>query len=107
MKDIIMLVSSVLFGMLFVFLVFIFSVFVVSRFFRHKIKKFEPNVSVVIPAYNEEKNIEECVDSVFNSDYPKEKMEIIVVDDGSKDKTLRLLKKYKKIKILRQNNLRS
>ncbi|MEK6891702.1 MAG: glycosyltransferase family 2 protein [Nanoarchaeota archaeon] len=105
MKDLIMLISSVLFGILFVFLVFIFSVFVISRFFKHKIKKFEPNVSVVIPAYNEEKNIEDCLDSVFNSDYPKDKMKVIVVDDGSKDKTLRLLRKYKKIKILKQNHL--
>src|SRR3989344_5884994 len=105
MKDIIMLISSVLFGVLFAFLVFIFSVFVISRFFKHKTVKFEPNVSIVIPAYNEEKNIQECVDSVFNSDYPKEKMEVIVVDDGSKDNTLELLKKYKKIKILRQNHL--
>ena len=105
MKDLIMILSSVLFGMLFIFLVFIFSIFIASRFFTPSGKKFEPSVSVVIPAYNEEKNIQECVDSVFNSNYPKEKMEVIVVDDGSKDNTLKILKKYKNIHVLRQNHL--
>lgn len=46
-----------------------------------------PNVSIVIPAYNEEKIIERCLNSLKLQDYPQHKMEILVVDDGSVDLT--------------------
>ena len=46
---------------------------------------FEPAVTVIVPAYNEEKVIEHTVRSVLASDYPK--LKVIVVDDGSKDLT--------------------
>ncbi|MBI2657114.1 glycosyltransferase family 2 protein [Candidatus Woesearchaeota archaeon] len=105
MKDAIMLASSVLFGVLFSFLALVFSVFVASRFFNRSYKSYEPKLSIVIPAYNEEKNIEECINSILESDYPKEKMELIIADDGSTDSTLKLLRKYKKIKVLKQNHL--
>ncbi len=44
-------------------------------------------VSIVIPAYNEEENIEKCIKSIQKQNYPKNKYEIIMVDDNSKDKT--------------------
>jgi len=46
---------------------------------------FQPPVTVIIPAYNEEKVIEHTVRSVLASDYPR--LRTIVVDDGSKDRT--------------------
>lgn len=54
-----------------------------------------PKISVVIPAHNEEKSIIKCVSSVLKSDYEKEKLEIIVVDDGSTDATVKKLIAYK------------
>ena len=105
MANLIMALSSILFGILFFFLVFIFSIFIISKFFRKEDMHFEPNVSIVVPAYNEEKNIENCLSSIFSQDYPKNKMEIIVVDDGSTDSTIKIIKKYKNVKILEQNHL--
>ena len=105
MKDIIMFLSSVLFGILFSFLVFIFSIFIISRFFKRKYGNFEPKVSIVVPAYNEERNIEKCIASIFDSSYPKNKLDIIVVDDGSTDNTLKIIKKYKNVRVLKQNHL--
>lgn len=105
MKDVLMLLSSLLFGVLFSFLALIFLIFAVSMFFNRKSENFEPEVSVVIPAYNEEKNIGSCLNSVFNSDYPKDRLEVIVVDDGSTDGTLKIARSYKKARMLKQNHL--
>ncbi len=51
-------------------------------------------ISIIIPCYNVEKYIEECVESVEKQTYKK--IEIIAVDDGSKDKTVEILKKLQK-----------
>lgn len=68
--------------------------------------KWEPKISVIIPAYNEEKTIGACIESVLASDYPKEKLEVIVIDDGSKDDTYGAAKKYaaRGVKVLRKPN---
>ncbi|MFM8568332.1 MAG: glycosyltransferase [Candidatus Kapaibacterium sp.] len=51
----------------------------------------EPSVSVVVPARNEEGNIEACVMSLLDIDYPADKLQIIVVDDRSTDRTAAVL----------------
>lgn len=48
-------------------------------------REWRPRVSVLIPAYNEEGNIENAVKAVLSQDYPD--LEIIVIDDGSEDGT--------------------
>ena len=63
-----------------------------------------PMITVIIPAYNEEKVIAKTIESVLEIDYPKK--EIIVVDDGSKDNTLQIAKEYKrdKVRVLHKEN---
>ncbi len=63
---------------------------------RIKIKKF-PYISVIIAAYNEEETIEKTIQSVLNLDYPKDKLEIIVVNDESTDNTFDIIKKFKQV----------
>ena len=60
-------------------------------------------VSIVIPVYNSEKYLEECLNSVLDQTY--ENIEIIVVDDGSTDSSYDILKKYSdRIVVLSQKN---
>jgi glycosyltransferase involved in cell wall biosynthesis len=51
-------------------------------------------ISVIINTKNEEKNIEKCLKSVVGQTYPAEKMEIIVVDNDSTDRTREIAQKY-------------
>lgn len=95
--DVVMVAGGVMFFVLFVFLMFVFVVYVVSLFVRRSFPDFEPLISVVIPAFNEEKNIAACLNSVFASDYPLDKLEVIVVDDGSTDSTVKIAKSYQSV----------
>ncbi len=52
-----------------------------------------PFISIIIPAYNEEKCIEKTIESLLEADYPNK--EIIVIDDGSNDKTYDIALRYK------------
>lgn len=51
-----------------------------------------PLVSVIVPAYNAERYIEACLDSILGQTYPA--LEVVVVDDGSRDRTADLTKSY-------------
>ena len=53
-----------------------------------------PKVSVIIPVYNTEKYLRECLDSIVNQTLKE--IEIICVDDGSTDSSLEILKEYAK-----------
>ena len=46
-----------------------------------------PSLTVIIPAYNEGPMVEKSIDSVAAAEYPRERLEIVVVDDGSRDDT--------------------
>lgn len=66
------------------------------------IKKF-PLITFIIPAYNAAVHIEKTIYSVLRSDYPKSKLRILVVNDGSTDDTAdvvkKLIRKYSRIKL--------
>ncbi|MBD3155535.1 MAG: glycosyltransferase [Candidatus Aenigmarchaeota archaeon] len=53
-----------------------------------------PRVSIIIPAYNEEKTISKCLSSIKKLCYPKSKLETIVIDDGSIDNTAKVVSKF-------------
>lgn len=53
-----------------------------------------PKISYCVFTYNEEKNIFGCLSSIFNQEYPKEKLEVILVDDNSNDRTLEIARKF-------------
>jgi len=65
-----------------------------------------PSISIVIPTLNSARTLGPCLQSIFEQDYPKDKVEVIVVDGGSFDKTTDIAREYRAVKILR-NPLRT
>ncbi len=74
--------------------------------YYYEIFKKETKVSVILPVYNVEKYLEKCLDSLLNQTL--QEIEIICINDGSKDNSLEILKKYQykdqRIKIINQEN---
>lgn len=62
-------------------------------------------VSIIIRTYNSEKTIRRAVESALNQNLPKKDFEVIVIDDGSDDRTFEILKTYKKkIRLIKQEH---
>ena len=65
-------------------------------------------ISIIVPAYNEEKVIGDCINSLLEIDYLKDKYEIIIVNDGSTDKTKEIaeeyVKKHENIRLINKKN---
>ncbi len=67
-------------------------------------KSKHPLISVVMPSYYHEAYLHEAVDSVLGQDWPN--LELVVVDDGSKDRSLSILRRYRdpRLKLTEQEN---
>ena len=59
-----------------------------------------PSLSILIAAYNEEKVIEQKLKSILNSNYPKDKIEILVGSDSSTDKTNEIVRSFSNVKLI-------
>ncbi len=60
--------------------------------------------SIIIPTYNRKSILEKCLEALFNQNYPKDKYEIILIDDGSTDDTRTMIESFSpscKLKYLR------
>lgn len=53
-----------------------------------------PSISVVIPTYNSSRTLLDCLQSIGEQDYPRDKIEIIIADGGSSDDTLKIAEKF-------------
>ncbi len=53
-----------------------------------------PSVSIIVPCRNEEKFIKMCLESIINQDFPRHKMEILVIDGNSTDNTRKIVEEF-------------
>ena len=65
-----------------------------------------PHVSILVPTFNDEKSITKSLENLLSIDYPKNKYEVLVIDDGSTDRTYEIIKKYESenVRIFRKKN---
>jgi cellulose synthase/poly-beta-1,6-N-acetylglucosamine synthase-like glycosyltransferase len=64
-----------------------------------------PGLTLIIPAYNEEETIQMTIESVLDAEYPEDKLELIVVNDGSEDGTAEKVKPYtNQLTLINQEN---
>src|SRR5579872_3327520 len=57
-------------------------------------ESFTPRISIILSAFNEEKHLAACLDSLLAQDYPMLLVEILAGSDGSSDKTNEILTRY-------------
>ena len=77
--------------------------------FRKKTKAFyideeERTVTLLIAAYNEQDFIEEKIKNSLALSYPKDKLSILIVTDGSTDRTTEIVEQYKEVKLFHENS---
>jgi len=112
-----MIISSIIFVYFITFLAIFVQVFFLVTFLERKreiIRREEkielgvyPSVTIVVPCWNEENTIQRTVLSLLDLDYPKEKLQLFLIDDGSTDNTLKVLKEfetYSNIKVFHKEN---
>lgn len=77
-----------------------------ERHLNKDIQQF-PTVTIIVPCFNEEKTVNKTIKSLLNLNYPKEKLSMILVDDGSTDRTFSELTRFKnhsQVSILSKTN---
>jgi len=79
---------------------------IVIRNGKIKLKHY-PAVTIAVPCWNEENTVEKTVQSLLNLNYPKDKLQIMLIDDGSTDNTWNVINKftgYENIKVFHKEN---
>ena len=104
-----------LFAYPFLFAAIYFEVFLLVTFLSAPAKEVRkraqststPKVSIIVPCYNEEKTVGGTVESLLALNYPKEKLQIVLVNDGSTDNTAKVMNQYAshpQITVINQTN---
>lgn len=88
----------------FLFLTLYLEVFFFITFFEERLKlaiqsttdklSYYPSVTIIVPCWNEETTVSKTVESLLKLQYPKDKLEIFVIDDGSTDGTWEVVQKF-------------
>ncbi len=78
-----------------------------DQIYKPKLRKNKPKVCIIVPCFNEEKTIVKTIKSLLKLDWPRNKLEILVIDDGSTDGTLRkakFLEKHQPVRVFHKRN---
>jgi glycosyltransferase involved in cell wall biosynthesis len=60
------------------------------------------DVSIVVPFYNEEKHIKQCIQALLSLDYPRDRYEILTVNNNSTDRSVEIVSSYPEVRLLHE-----
>ena len=102
---------------MFLFVTLYLQVFFLITFFEERGKlaeitkktklSYHPSVTIIVPCWNEEKTVAGTIMSLLNLNYPKSKLNVVVVDDGSTDKTAEVVSRFTnnpQVSLIRKEN---
>jgi glycosyltransferase involved in cell wall biosynthesis len=69
----------------------------IQNFYKNNPKNYTEKISIIVPVYNRSERLSRCLAGIFHQTYPRDLIEIIVVDDGSSDEVMEVVKKYCKL----------
>ena len=92
--------SYIGYGILLFFLVQLKKIFVADKTKNAGNEQFEPEISLIVSAYNEEDFIERKIENTLKLSYSPDKLKIIFITDGSSDGTAQIISRYKNIILL-------
>jgi cellulose synthase/poly-beta-1,6-N-acetylglucosamine synthase-like glycosyltransferase len=98
-----LITMKIVFWILFIIIIYIYIGYPLTLVLIAKLKKGKfaqkkqifPKVSLIIAAYNEEKIVKERIENILLLNYPKEKLEVIIISDASSDRTDEIIYGYK------------
>ena len=87
---------AAVFGVFYAYLGYPLSLVALTTWRTRPVKKQEilPSVTLIITVYNEEKRIAQKIENTLKLDYPRPQLQVIVVSDGSTDRTVEILRKF-------------
>lgn len=92
--DYLLIIAGILFA--FEFALFFWGIYKSQKLKRNE--GFEPSVSIIVAARNEEESITPCLESLALLDYPHDKIEIVIINDQSQDRTEKIIRDFIKYK---------
>lgn len=69
----------------------------VQNYYKNNPKNYFEKISIVVPVYNRAERLSRCLAGIFHQTYPRELIEVVVVDDGSSDAVMAVINKYSKL----------
>ena len=96
MQQALLIIVAIFFSLYAVLIIYFRQAWIAAPNYKPQTTNHKPEnrISVIIPARNEEQNINACLNSLASQSYPKDLFEILVVDDFSTDKTAELVSNY-------------
>lgn len=91
------IVLLLILGIIYPTFIYPFLLSILAKVYNNKVntyRHFQPEISIIIAAYNEERYIHRAIDSILGSDYPADKINLLVGSDGSSDGTVVIAKSY-------------
>ena len=68
-----------------------------KKYSKDNVLKYFPEITVIVPVYNSAATLEMCIISILEAKYPTDKIEVLLVNNGSKDNSFEIFQRYQEV----------